>query len=94
MATHTATQCAGEPCVLHNPSDHHMRDWPTVVRYDKFALTERQCRHGIGHPDPDSMDWLSRCWPSVVERGLSYDDGDGWKALGVHGCDGCCSGAA
>ncbi len=90
MATHHPARCQGRHCAIHNPSGHHMRDWPTTVRYDKFALTERVCPHGVGHPDPDSMAWLERCWPGVVARGLSHDDGDGWKALGVHACCGCC----
>jgi hypothetical protein len=33
------------------------------------------CPHGIGHPDPDSMEWLGRI-------GVADD--------GVHECDGCC----
>lgn len=78
---HLPDRCYGRPCVIHNPSDHHMRDWPLHWRDDR-GICERicpcphgpgahddgsHCGHGIGHPDPDQL-------------------GDG-----VHGCDGCCS---
>lgn len=71
---HPQERCEGRPCVLHNPSDHHMRAWPTLFRADK-GLMERTCPHGVGHPDPDDMTFHR-------ENARSY--------LGVHGCDGCC----
>lgn len=71
---HDADKCAGRHCLVHNPSDHHMRGWPLHWRDDKGVM-ERICPHGIGHPDPDSAEFLE----SV-----------GLGALGVHGCDGCC----
>lgn len=72
--THPATQCDGEFCVIHNPSDHHMRDWPTNWRSDRM-LMERTCPHSVGHPDPDDLAFHVR-------------NGRGWQAS--HGCDGCC----
>lgn len=72
---HPPERCAGEPCVIHNPSDHHMREWPTNWRGDTGVM-ERMCPHGIGHPDPDAM---------AFERTQRH----AW--MGVHGCDGCCS---
>lgn len=72
---HSPTLCEDRPCWIHNPSDHHMRDWPLVIREN--WRVERKCEHGIGHPDPDDV-WF---WMNV--RGLdSY--------VGIHGCDGCC----
>ncbi len=71
---HPAEQCRGRPCVLHNPSDHHMRSWPTHFRGDR-GLMERTCPHGVGHPDPDDLAWH-------VSQGRTWQ--------GVHGCDGCC----
>lgn len=50
---HSPDACSGHPCVIHNPSDHHMRDWPTNWRADR-RMIERVCPHGIGHPDPDN----------------------------------------
>jgi hypothetical protein len=52
-----------------------MVEWPMVYRYDK-DLVERQCSHGVGHPDPDSVKFL-----------LDTTD-QTW--YGTHGCDGCC----
>lgn len=40
------------PCVIHYPTDHHMRDWPLHWREDR-RIFERMCRCGVGHPDPD-----------------------------------------
>ena len=70
---HPPDECAGESCCFHNPSDHHMRDWPMTIRGPhKGFLTERICPHGVGHPDPDSLAWLER---------------NGVESMDVHGCD-------
>lgn len=71
---HHPSRCEGRYCVIHNPSDHHMRSWPTVYRSDKGTM-ERNCPHGVGHPDPDD---------------LAYHKSEGRAWAGVHGCDGCC----
>lgn len=71
---HPEKLCAGRNCVVHNPSDHHMREWPLVWRGDKGVM-ERTCPHEAGHPDPDDATYL-------VSVGRDY--------LTVHGCDGCC----
>ncbi len=70
---HSPKRCRGRHCVLHDPSDHHMRSWPLVWRNDR-GFMERQCPHGIGHPDPDS---------AAFQRSVG-------NPIGVHGCDGCC----
>lgn len=75
LDVHPPSQCAGRPCVVHAPSDHHMREWPTNWRADTRVM-ERICPHGVGHPDPDDVAYLA----SV---------GRDWAA--VHGCDGCCA---
>jgi hypothetical protein len=85
---HTRAACrasrkAGAPahCVIHNPSKHHMRDWPMILR--SSGLIERQCPHGVGHPDPDSAAYMN--W---------RDHTDTWL---IHGChwnergDLCCA---
>jgi hypothetical protein len=71
---HSPTQCFGRPCVIHNPSDHHMTDWQLHWRDDR-GIFERICPHGVGHPDPDQFDF--------------WRDNDR-MAEAVHGCDGCC----
>lgn len=76
---HKASVCAGENCVIHNPSDHPLKDAKLILRADlfKYGLGERICEHGIGHSDPDSVSFYAR---------------QGTHGMGVHGCDGCCTG--
>jgi len=74
---HHRDLCKGEKCCFHNPSDHPLKDAPMYIRYDKGALVERMCEHGIGHDDPDSVAYFHR---------------QGEKWAGIHGCDGCCTG--
>lgn len=72
---HPEERCKDRPCVIHNPTDHHMRDWRLHWRDDR-GIFERLCpNHGTGHPDPDQFDY----WKSVGEE---------WQ--GIHGCCGCC----
>lgn len=68
--------CFRRGCVIHNPSEHAMRDLPTHWREDR-GLMERICPHGVGHPDPDDLAFQEEHHPE--------------RAAGVHGCDGCCS---
>lgn len=49
---HSEDACKGNPCTIHNRSDHHMRAWPQHWRQDR-RIMERICPHGVGHPDPD-----------------------------------------
>lgn len=71
---HNPNVCRGEKCALHNPSKHKMLKFPMVLR--ESGLVERTCKHGIGHPDPDSLAWMTRMF------------GEGY---GIHGCDRCCA---
>lgn len=72
---HDEKDCQGTNCCIHNPSDHHMKDWPRHWRYDR-CIMERICPHGVGHPDPDDVAYLTRIG--------APDNGS------MHGCDGCC----
>lgn len=85
LQIHDGALCEGFPCPFHAPSDHHMVDWPMIVRLDKEAIVERTCEHGTGHPDPDSLAYYRR----VAQLGMSFTPADA-EALGIHGCDGCC----
>ena len=58
-----------------------MDDFHLHWRDDRYIF-ERICPHGIGHPDPDTLQHISQ------ER----SKGDA-EAEAVHGCDGCCAGA-
>jgi hypothetical protein len=102
--THDPEQCRGRetPCVVHNPSEHHMREWPLNFRYDR-GLTERICLpHGVGHPDPDDLafkrsdDYLALLTRYYERFGYSHEDAkeeasENSASEGVHGCDGCCA---
>lgn len=57
---HTADQCHGERCIIHSPTDHHMRGWDQVWAPDVswapgkvFRTIMRRCKHGEMHIDPD-----------------------------------------
>jgi hypothetical protein len=52
---HSPELCDGRPCIVHNPSKHSMRAFPTHWRPDR-RIMERICPHGVGHPDPDEID--------------------------------------
>jgi len=52
FGVHSKGACAGEHCTIHNPSDHVMKDFKQLWRYDR-GIMERVCTHGVGHPDPD-----------------------------------------
>lgn len=65
-----------------------MNTWTITVRYDRWCMAERICPHGVGHPDPDSIEWMKR---------TIFQDQDGIKNCiydmaggSIHGCDGCC----
>jgi len=38
LRIHGGDFCRGETCCFHNPSPHHMREWPINVRLDRFAM--------------------------------------------------------
>lgn len=56
LRTHPISQCQGQFCCIHNPSQHHMVVWPMIWRSDR-RIMERVCPHGIGHPDPDDANY-------------------------------------
>lgn len=71
---HSKNDCRAKYCVIHNPSSHKMREFKTHWREDR-CLMERICPHGVGHPDPDHLDFLP-----LSQR----------QTESIHGCDGCC----
>lgn len=96
VQTHGPAACAGRSCCIHDPSDHPMRDWPLVHRTDEpmhtlefntwgttacaVVVSERVCGHGMGHPDPDSIAFIS--WRHGTGAAVTAT---------FHGCDGCCA---
>jgi hypothetical protein len=81
VLVHPECDCQGEHCVIHNPSDHSMRDFPTHWRGD-IGLMERICPHGVGHPDPDDLAFKYRMAEKFNRPKPDH--------FAVHGCDGCC----
>jgi hypothetical protein len=79
MKIHPPSKCKDRRigCPFHGPTDHHMVTWPIQIRAS--GLVERICEHGVGHPDPDSVEYFAGL--------LLPDEGRWWT---VHGCDGCC----
>lgn len=76
---HDRASCAGHPCCVHNPTEtHRTYGWRQHWRADR-QLMERLCAHGVGHPDPDHLDY--------VRRSRGEDDA---RVESIHGCDGCC----
>jgi hypothetical protein len=96
LQTHSAAVCAGDVCCIHNPSEHHMRDWKLTHLVDlpfrviavnpaevgigrHFCASYRECEHGLGHPDPDSLAFARKIGGDVLAT-----------LAEVHECDGCC----
>jgi hypothetical protein len=91
LRTHPRARCRGRHCVIHNPSGHHMRDWPLNWRSDTGVM-ERICPCGTGHPDPDHMTHVRSLTPPH-DCAAGHQDCP-WPHLewqGVHGCCGCCA---
>jgi hypothetical protein len=87
ILVHNKKNCKGRHCCIHNPSDHHMKDWPLHWRDDR-NLMERICPHGIGHPDPDDLNFRKF---QLERRGLAKEEIDKIIRIErIHGCDGCC----
>lgn len=68
LSVHDEGQCGDRPCVIHHPSEHQLRLMATYWR-DDVRIMERICKHGVGHPDPDSP------WPEDDPRWSHGCDG-------------------
>ena len=79
MWTHEEGECTGRACCIHNPSNHHMTEWPQNWREDS-GFMERICPCGTGHPDPDDL----------VYRQSFASDEKSKEIMGIHGCCGHC----
>lgn len=54
MIVHAPSRCGGDPCCVHNPSDHPLRDAP-LSWWPFGKMMFRICPHGEPHPDPDDL---------------------------------------
>lgn len=78
ILTHRAEDCSGGGCAFHGPSDHALKDAPTVWKMDgpfEEGRLFRQCEHGTIHPDRDDVNFRRRTFPFYRP---------------LHNCDGCC----
>lgn len=76
---HSSSDCEGRGCLVHHPSNHHLRFMPVKMRIPgpwdiKPLHAERICDHGVGHPDPDDVEFYRQNFVDIS----------------VHGCCGCC----
>src|SRR5882757_3669925 len=79
VGVHDADKCEGQFCCIHHPSDHPLKDATLQWRADR-GMMERQCAHGVGHPDPDGVAFVART-----------EGEDTAEAFSMHGCCGCCT---
>ena len=78
LVTHDSTECALAYCCIHKPSGHPLASAPLRWQND-LRFMERVCAHGIGHPDPDSLDYINALFGEMAAAFVS-----------THRCDGCC----
>jgi hypothetical protein len=82
LRTHAEGTCRGEHCCIHKPSDHPLNTAQLHWRADR-QMMERICEHGVGHPDPDDLEYKRSIMSRQAYRARAYE---------THGCDGCCGG--
>lgn len=61
---HPQDWCSGK-CVIHNPSDHWMREY-TLSFDKKYKAFVRTCKHGYDHQDPDERTY----WTEQLTKGV------------------------
>lgn len=101
LKTHAPSVCAGQSCCIHNPSDHHMRDWPLVHRTDNALTVEipdNWSTRTLGAHTPVRARNLVRS-DRICEHGIGHPDPDSlaWLYTQIasypwedHTCDNCC----
>ena len=53
IKVHASYECFQPNCCVHNPSDHHMKEWLMIFK-PEYGSMQRICPdHAIFHPDPD-----------------------------------------
>lgn len=97
VRTHSEMQCDGQACVVHSPSDHHMKEWPIVYRIDRAVEMPGKV---IGAAVVKGAVFVLA--ERTCPHGIGHPDPDsiGFArreggnefagAESVHGCDGCC----
>lgn len=100
LKTHAPSVCAGQNCCIHNPSDHHMKDWPLVHRTDEGVLVPVDVvgtRAFDGEPVAIMRKFVRS--DRVCAHGVAHPDPDSlaWLHTQIasypwedHPCDECC----
>ena len=85
---HDSLECYPRPCSVHNPSDEAKKIGHLHWRADR-QMTERICKCGVGHPDPDEAYYLAL---KVRDEGMPLQY---WQNHLIHGCcsEHCCKNA-
>jgi len=70
---HSENLCAGQVCVIHSPTEHHMTEWPLDWDLNQ-ALFYRTCPHQRRVLDPDQFQFLreSGKWADVKKACCGY----------------------
>lgn len=74
IAIHLPDACAGNRCIIHNPSPHPLVNAPMLWN-PPFGML-RTCAHGFKHPDADDAAHIAASHGGVYPF--------------EHACDGCC----
>lgn len=77
LQVHKRSQCEGQHCSVHNPSDHPLRHMRQVWQPFDQSMS-RLCEHRYLHPDPDHVEYVRSLDVAEADFGAS------------HICDGCC----
>lgn len=86
LRTHPTSACNGDVCCVHNPSDHHMVNWPQ--QWDpRGHMMHRLCEHDLVHPDPDDLRY--QLMNSLPPQTMTLFPGQGLVTTHFP-CDGCC----
>lgn len=67
---HSKDDCSGR-CVIHNPSDHRLRECPLDFEYKVNCFT-RTCKHKVVHQDPDERWYWSAQFLSAKRTSSLY----------------------
>lgn len=70
LLVHDKSKCENEYCCIHNPSNHHMKDWPLHWREDR-GFFERIDPEGVGHPDPDDIEYHKKNGINISVHGCN-----------------------
>lgn len=80
LSTHGRKVCLLDHCVIHNPSDHPLKEAPLYWSVESHLMF-RICEHEKPHPDPDAMEYHTLL--ALMGTAPMYD---GWHPCCVGRC--------